>query len=390
MSLRMIYDLLKWYKKKQRGETKEESPPVDPEVAYRYLNDYSLKLGKIFKAGIATSPYLHLIDPDLRPEEKEFINMVVRKTGGGAPLAMRLAIKADVPKKIEFAQYFGPALEVIMFLNGIENEDEALRRPDLIKEAFKLARALAQGKPYIYRGIVIPPDYETAKKVIPVELYDVERLTMEDLEMWERWFEEFYRKHPELLEEAPKTEESALKAAEVVVRELKPPKAVNIILSKLEAVKEIAAWTGGVDIRLLKKILYDVQDRKKIVEEALGLVKEWERGNKDAFLEGFEHLKNMPESELETHKLAEDIERIRRKVASGELFPTDAANLFTALHTTYSLTESHLTSFLSKIEEHTIGEPRSLRIRPEHLEKYVIRPLKEKLERIRPIIRGKL
>ena len=112
---------------------------------------------KRWKTGLHPSPYLHLIDPDLHPEEKEFIETAVREVGGGTPLAIRLAAKIDVPKRW-FTSYFGPALEAVLFLNGIENEEEALRRPDLIREAFKLAKALAQGKPYIYKGIVIPPD----------------------------------------------------------------------------------------------------------------------------------------------------------------------------------------------------------------------------------------
>ncbi len=58
--------------------------------------------------------------------------------------------------------------------------------------------------------------------------------------MWEQWFENFYKKHPELLEEVRKAEEAVEKA----VRELKPPKAVDIILSKLEAVREQAEWMG--------------------------------------------------------------------------------------------------------------------------------------------------
>ncbi len=388
MSLRMIYDLLKWYKKKQKGETREERPPVDPEAAIKYLYKYQEMLMRRWDVGLTPSPYLHLIDPDLHPEEKQFIEEAIRKSGGGAPLAMRLAAKIDVPKKKEFTFRFGPALEVILLLNGVENEEEALRRPDLIREAFKLARALAQGKPYIYKGIVIPPDPSEAKKIVPVDIYDTtsSHLRIEDIEMWEKWFEDFYKKHPELLEEAKKAEEAAEKAA----RELKPPKAVNIILSKLEAAKEQAEWMGGVDIRALKKLLYDMRERKELVERALSLVKEWEKGNKEAFFEEYMHLKNVPEERLDEHKLVGDIERIRRRIAAGELTPTDAANILTALHTTYSVTESHLTRFLSRIEEHMRETPSGLRIRPEHLEKHVIKPLRERLERIRPIVRGKL
>ncbi len=387
MSLRMIYDLLKWYKKKQKGGTGEERPPMSSEAAYDYLVRYAKKLMRQLGVGLRPSPYLHLIDPDLHPEEREFIEKVIKETRGGPPLAMRLAVKANVPKKRTFVSTFGPALEIIMLLNGIENEEEALRRPDLIKEAFKLARALAQGKPYIYKGIVIPPEHDEVKKIVPIAIYrSFERLSLEDLEMWEKWFEDFYKKHPELPEEAKKVEEAVEKAA----RELKPPKAVNIILSKLEAAKEQAEWMGGVDIRALKKLLYDMRERKELVERALSLVKEWEKGNKEAFFEEYMHLKNVPEERLDEHKLVGDIERIRRRIAAGELTPTDAANILTALHTTYSVTESHLTRFLSRIEEHMRETPSGLRIRPEHLEKHVIKPLRERLERIRPIVRGKL
>lgn len=206
--------------------------------------------------------------------------------------------------------------------------------------------------------------------------------------MWERWFEDFYKKLPELVEEAERIEETASKAAEVAVRELRPPKAVNIILSKLEAVKEMAVWAGGVDVRALKKVLYDVRERRKIVEEALRLVKEWERGNKEVFLEGYTHLKNLPESELEEHGLVGDIERVRRKVVSGGLVPVDAANILTALHAVYSMAETHLTEFLSGVVEHVEIEHGSLKIKPGKLEEHVIKPLRDGLRSVRPIVRG--
>jgi len=130
-------------------------------------------------------------------------------------------------------------------------------------------------------------------------------------------------------------------------RELKPPKAVNVILSKLEAVREQAEWMGGVDLRVLKKILYDVRERKGLVVEALRLVKEWEKGDRDAFFEDYLNLKSLPEVELEDLGLVGDLERLRRSVAAGSLKPIDVVNILTALYTIYSLTESYLVRFLS-------------------------------------------
>ena len=172
------------------------------------------------------------------------------------------------------------------------------------------------------------------------------------------------------------------------VKELKPPKVVNIILSKLEAVREQAEWMGGVDLRVLKKILYDVRGRKELVVEALRLVKEWEKGDKEAFFEDYLNLKSLPEVELEDLGLIGDLERLRRSVAAGGLTPVDAVNILTALYTIYSLTESYLVRFLSNIEEYAEGEHGLLRIKPEKLGEYVLEPLKERLRRIRPIIRG--
>ena len=172
------------------------------------------------------------------------------------------------------------------------------------------------------------------------------------------------------------------------VKELKPPKAVNIILSKLEAVREQAEWIGGVDLRVLKKILYDVGGRKELVVEALRLVKEWEKGDKEAFFEDYLNLKSLPEVELEDLGLIGDLERLRRSVATGSLKPIDVVNILTALYTIYSLTESYLVRFLSNMEEYAEGEHGLLRIKPEKLGEYVLEPLKERLRRIRPIIRG--
>ena len=174
----------------------------------------------------------------------------------------------------------------------------------------------------------------------------------------------------------------------LAVKELKPPKAVNIILSKLEAVREQAEWIGGVDLRVLKKILYDVRGRKELVVEALRLVKEWEKGDKEAFFEDYLNLKSLPEVELEDLGLIGDLERLRRSVAAGSLKPIDVVNILTALYTIYSLTESYLVRFLSNIEEYAEGEHGLLRIKPEKLGEYVLEPLKERLRRIRPIIRG--
>jgi len=112
-------------------------------------------------------------------------------------------------------------------------------------------------------------------------------------------------------------------------------------------VREQAEWMGGVDLRVLKKILYDVRERKGLVVEALRLVKEWEKGDRDAFFEDYLNLKSLPEVELEDLGLVGDLERLRRSVAAGSLKPIDVVNILTALYTIYSLTETYLVRFLS-------------------------------------------
>ncbi len=299
-----------------------------------------------------------------------------------------MAVKLDVPEKRSFAWYFGPVLELILFLNGIEHEDEALRRPDLIREAFKFARAFALKRPYIYEGLVLPPDPSEITKIVPVGLYDSERfLKIEDIEMWEKWFEEFYRQHPELLEEARKAMEGVVREG-ANVRVVGPPRAVDIILSKLEVVREQGRWLGGVDLRLLRRLLYDVREGRAVVWGAFGLLREWGRGKVDAFFEGYVHIKGVPEGGLSDYGVVGDVEALRRGLVSGELSVEDVSSVLTALYTVYSIVEACLTEFLSGIEEHVTGEGKSLMVKPDDLEEQVIKPLRERLREVRVLVRG--
>ncbi len=86
---------------------------------------------------------------------------------------------------------------------------------------------------------------------------------------------------------------------------------------------------------------------RRVVREASGLVREWEKGDKEAFIEEYKHLKDLPEVELEDLGLVGDLERLRRRVVAGSLTPVDTVNILTALYTVYSMTESYLVEFLS-------------------------------------------
>ena len=45
---------------------------------------------------------------------------------------------------------------------------------------------------------------------------------------------------------------------------------------------------------------------RRVVREASGLVREWEKGDKEAFIEEYKHLKDLPEVELEDLGLVGD------------------------------------------------------------------------------------
>ena len=172
---------------------------------------------------------------------------------------------------------------------------------------------------------------------------------------------------------------------------IKPPKAVNNILVKLENIRESAEWMGGVDVRALKKLLYDLKEGKKIVEKTFELLGRWEAGDTEAFFEGMEHVKQVVDHELDRYKLIGDVELMRRKFVKKELDAADISALLATLHTTYSLAENHISEFFSRVEEHSkvVGGGR-LMIRPEHLEKHVIESLGEKFKRLRTVIRGNI
>ncbi len=67
----------------------------------------------------------------------------------------------------------------------------------------------------------------------------------------------------------------------------------------------------------------------------------------------------------------------------------ECENVLTALHTAYSMTETHLTEFLSGVVEHVEIEHGSLKvIKPRKPEEQVIKPLRDGLRSVRPIVRG--
>ncbi len=163
-------------------------------------------------------------------------------------------------------------------------------------------------------------------------------------------------------------------------------RAVDVLVSRLVAVRESVAWVGGVDVRGLRKVLQDVREGRLVLGEGLGLVRVWERDDTGAFLGGYAHVKGLPDEVLEEHGLVGGLECLRRAVAGGSLSPADAGRLIAALYAAYSLAESYLTAFLSELSEYVSGDPPKLRIPPEDLDKHVIKPLRNGLKAIRPVI----